>query len=159
MMLLAAVPTTSFLRPWLERDMLPICFFRTATDLSCPFCGLTRAVACAAQGAFSRAFDYHALWFVAVAVMMAMVVLLGVDAAFALDSYGRALDKLKRHWYVILASLILFTFIRIAVAENLRPSRDAVLCPPRTPFVATLHAANRPRVPADGPGGGAVRPL
>lgn len=61
--LLGVFPAAWLLYPWLWRlEGLVLCPFRLVTGLRCPFCGLTRALACAIRGEWGRAWGFHPLW-------------------------------------------------------------------------------------------------
>lgn len=48
-----------------------ICFVRRFTGLSCPGCGMTRAIASLARGEWAQAFRFHPLSFVVAAELVA----------------------------------------------------------------------------------------
>ncbi len=60
--LLASFPLAWLLYPVAPGPEAMTCVFRTFTDKPCPFCGLTRAFACAVHGQWGEALAYNPLW-------------------------------------------------------------------------------------------------
>ena len=110
---LTATPAIAWAaHPVVLRDVVPVCFFRTATGVPCPLCGLTRAFACAAHGQFQEAVEHHPFWYVVAAAIAIVAGLLIVDATIGADTFGRTARKLKPYWPLLVAVLAAFGVIR-----------------------------------------------
>jgi len=110
---LTAVPAVAWaVHPIVSQDMIGICFFRTVTGIPCPFCGLTRAFACAARGQFDKAVEHHPFWYAVALAVVIVDLLLILDAAFGTDTLGGAARKLRPCWPILAAVLVAFGVVR-----------------------------------------------
>lgn len=55
------------------------CLFERATGMPCPFCGLTRSVACALEGDFLLSLRFHPLGIASLLLAFAAAILLAVE--------------------------------------------------------------------------------
>ncbi|OHB62512.1 MAG: hypothetical protein A2167_08565 [Planctomycetes bacterium RBG_13_46_10] len=115
-LLYAIFPIAWATRPFLSESNISICIFRRLTGKPCPFCGLTRALACAMCGDLDLAFTYHPLWWLAVFIIITIGSVLLLDAVKGTDLVG-FLGKFWRipTWLIAgtLAILALLRFLLI----------------------------------------------
>ena len=92
---------------------ISICIFRTVVGRPCPLCGLTRAFVHAAHGRFDLAVGYHPFWYVVAAIMLALGILLAVDAITGTDTWGRLKRTIRPFWPAIVAIVAIYGVIRV----------------------------------------------
>ncbi len=113
--LLASFPVAWLAAPLIRAERVPVCIFYEATGWRCPFCGLTRAFACATHGQLAEAWRQNPLWPLAAGLIIAFAVCLIVDARRPTRWTARLEARLYRHWRLIVAGLIVFGVVRICV--------------------------------------------
>ena len=99
--------------PLIIRDALPLCIFRIATGLPCPFCGLTRAIACAMHGDLAAAWMYNPLWVPITASLVATAALCTYDAVAHEHLAENWLRWIGSKWVWITIGLAVFGVARI----------------------------------------------
>ena len=112
-LLFATFPIAWWLRPLIIEDHIPVCLFRIATTKPCPFCGLTRAFAHATHGEFGLAWESNPLWFLAVALIATLAVLMATDAAAGTDTFDRFMRRLDRWLVPVVVGLTIFGIWRV----------------------------------------------
>lgn len=107
-------PVAGIVRPYLCGDYINVCIFYGLTDKPCPFCGLTRAVACATICDFKAAFSHHPLWWLAVIIIFTIALTLLIDGFRGtnfLNYFARLWDIPLWMIFVILVTLTLFRWL------------------------------------------------
>lgn len=110
--LLSLIPVSWFFWPPELYDNPYSCCFRFITSKPCPFCGLTRSLACAIHGDFNSAFTYHWFWWLAVIILISGGFILIIDGFTDKRRTEKILAILSSIKYHIVVILIFFTVYR-----------------------------------------------
>ena len=115
LLLLSVFPAAWLIQKYLGSSGLSVCLFRTVTGKPCPFCGLTRALAGAAQGEFQAAFGYHPFWWLAAALIAGGGLLAMADGLTGADLSGRVRPMAAFGHRYLLILFVVFGLYRIFV--------------------------------------------
>jgi hypothetical protein len=110
--LLCVFPIAFVFAPLIRSEKIPLCFFRQTTGLDCPFCGLTRAFACATHGQFTAANHFNPLWLPIAALMVGMALIFAIDASTGSATTLRYLRFVGSKWPWFAAVLLIFGIVR-----------------------------------------------
>ncbi len=97
---------------------VPICWFKSYFELSCPGCGLTRSVTCISQLQFSKAWSYHPFGVLVYALFVANVVMLVIpkQTRAAVRNWMAKNERWFRPVYMaIVTSFLVFGGLRMLV--------------------------------------------
>ncbi len=112
----AAVAALAAAYAWLDPATFPLfpkCIFKSLTGLSCPGCGLQRAIHAALHGRFAEAWSYNAMLPVLVAVLVAYA-----TSALWRSRWPRLWAALNSAWaaLTVLALIVLWWLLRNRLA-------------------------------------------
>lgn len=110
--LVSLFPTAWLIRPYVTSSDVTACAFRIITGRPCPFCGLTRALACALHGEFQAASEYNFLWFLAVLLIAGIGGLSLADGLTGTDHVEKLRHATAFADKYIIIFLTLFTLCR-----------------------------------------------
>ena len=115
MLLFLIFPIAWVTRTFLCSNHVNICIYHILTNKSCPFCGLTRAIACATHGDFNSAFIHHPLWWLAVVIILCIAFVSFFDAVRKTDYLSFSKNFLLIPFWVIIIVLLILALFRLLI--------------------------------------------
>ena len=86
------------------------CLFKKIFSISCPACGMTRAIKCILKLNIIESFSYNILAFPLVIFIIISIILFIIDKIKKTNLLTNLLEKIIKHYYIILL-LLLISFI------------------------------------------------
>ena len=111
-LLWAAFPVAWLLHPLVMKSRMVLCGFRAITGHPCPFCGLTRAFACATHGEFAEASAFHPFWWFFFLLVAGLGTVACVDALADTHYMRRLQEAFIHHPWLVLIVLLLLSILR-----------------------------------------------